>query len=193
MQKRTHRTSRIEKTQATPGASHPQTLYFDDMQPDRRDKIRVALFLWDWGAGLVIFNLPSDVAHIVLQYLPNWKGRLITDGFICDYGMGYACTLTFNFYQPGVQSQTHSERDYQSGLQIARSSTEAHDYIRRRMSGTRLSRRPVEMAREWWAALIYRDIIYPAPQRVESRKSKKTRLFFVTYTFHAFQYLQSEL
>ena len=175
MQKRTHITSQNEEAKTTPSASHPQTLYFDDMQPDRRDKIRVALFLWDWGAGLVIFNLPVDVAKIVHQFLPSWKGTVVTDGFICDYGIGYASSLTFNFHQPGVQSGAHAERDYQSGLQIARGSTEAHDYIRRRMSDTRLSRRPVEMAREWQAASMYGDIIYPAPQRVESRKRKKSR------------------
>ena len=144
------------------------------MQPDRRDKIRVALFLWDWGAGLVIFNLPVDVAKIVHQFLPSWKGTVVTDGFICDYGIGYASSLTFNFHQPGVQSGAHAERDYQAGLQIAPGSTEAHYYIRRRMSDTTPSRRPVEMAREWQAAWIYGDIIYPAPQRVKSRKRKKS-------------------
>ena len=50
-----------------------RTLYLDEIEPDCMDKVRVALFLWYWGAGLIIFNLPMEVGNVVLQYLQSWN------------------------------------------------------------------------------------------------------------------------
>ena len=134
-------------------------LYLAEIEPDCRDKVRVALFLWYWGAGLIIFNLPTEVGKVVLQYLPSWKNTFITDGFSYGDGMGYATSLSFPFY----------ERPFQSGLQIARESGEAHDRVRRRMRGTALSRRLVRMCGAEEAALLCREISYDAPQLVQNR------------------------
>ena len=82
MRTNVHTESHHEGTETTPSATKYRTLYFDDIDPDCRDKVRVCLFFWNWGSGLAIFNLPDNVATMVLEYLPSWKA--MRDGFNCD-------------------------------------------------------------------------------------------------------------
>ena len=98
-----------------------RTLYFDDVEPDCSDKVRVCLFFWPWGSGLAIFNLPRNVTAIVLEYLPSWKIRHINDGFKCEAGMAWVPALRFPL-----------GRQFQSGLQISRNTAEPYDNVRRR-------------------------------------------------------------
>ena len=123
-----HTESHHEGTETTPSATKYRTLYFDDIEPDCRDKVRVCLFFWNWGSGLAIFNLPDNVATMVLEYLPSWKA--MRDGFNCDAALAY---------MPGLRFPCG--RECQSGLQISRNTAESFDNVRRRMRPTRLPRR----------------------------------------------------
>ena len=125
-----HTESHHEGTETTPSATKYRTLYFDDIEPDCRDKARVCLFFWDWGSGLAIFNLPDNVATMVLEYLPSWKVTHLSDGFNCGAGLAYVPGLRFP-----------CGREVQSGLQISRNIAEPFDNVRRRMRPTRLPRR----------------------------------------------------
>ena len=122
MQTHMHSESHHEGTETTPSATKHRTLYFDNIEPDCRDKMRVCLFFWNWGSGLAIFNLQVNVATVILEYLPTWKIRHINDGINSDAGMAYIPSLRFPL-----------GREFQSGVQMSRNTAEAFDYVRRRM------------------------------------------------------------
>ena len=125
-----HTESHHEGTETTPSATKYRTLYFDDIEPDCRDKVRVCLFFWPSGSGLAIFNLPANVAAIVLEFLPTWKLTRRADG--CNAFAAVA-------YIPGLRFPCG--REFQAGLQISRNRGEPHDNVRRRMRPTGLPRR----------------------------------------------------
>ena len=125
MQTHIHTERHHEHTESSSAAIMYSTLYFDDVQPDCRDKVRVCLFFWNWGSGLAIFNLPRNVEQIVLEYLPSWKVKHRNDGLSCDDGMVYAPSVRFPL-----------GHEYQSGLQISTNRGESCTRVRRRMRRT---------------------------------------------------------
>ena len=62
--------TQTQNAMSASGAAY-RTLYLDEIEPDCTDKVRVALFLWYWGAGLIIFNLPMEVGNVMLQFVAD--------------------------------------------------------------------------------------------------------------------------
>ena len=109
----------------TPIATQCRTPYVDGIKPDCRDTVRSSVFFWNWGSGLAIFNLPMNVATIILEYLPSWIMKGFNSGRCCGIGMTYAPAVR---WAAGQQVLT--------GLQISHKVAAGYDNVRRRMRPT---------------------------------------------------------